>query len=151
MASQLPPAPNVLTSTTFPVQTIATSDLPFPHRISSTHLGDDLRKGDEEEARTARADLLQPLDRAEVLAQVVAVLLRHEAEDGEDDEAGKDGGGRVGQADDPGVAVDVVLELVVGGEGHEPAERHADGHEDLEGQNSTEHTRTSHILRLLAW
>ena len=43
-------------------------------------------------------------------------LVSHEAHDGEDDEASKDAGGAVGEGDEDGVPVTVVLELVVAGQ-----------------------------------
>ena len=42
--------------------------------------------------------------------------MSHEAHDGEDDEAGEDAGGAVGEGDEDGVPVTVVGELVVAGQ-----------------------------------
>lgn len=55
-------------------------------------------------------------------------------QDGEDGEAGKDAGHAVHHADKDGVREAVVVELVVGGEGHQPTPRHGEGEEDLRGR-----------------
>ena len=60
-------------------------------------------------------------------------LVRHEAHDGEDDEAGEDAGGAVGEGDEDGVPVAVVGELVVAGQGDQATEAGAQGVEDLRG------------------
>jgi len=55
----------------------------------------------------------------------------HEAHDGEDDEAGEDAGGAVGEGDEDGVPVAVVGELVVAGQRDQPPEAGAQGVENL--------------------
>ena len=57
----------------------------------------------------------------------------HEPKDGEDGEAGGEGGHAVADADDHGVAQDVVVELVVRGESDEPAASDGEREEDLGG------------------
>ena len=61
-------------------------------------------------------------------------LVSHEAHDGEDDEAGEDAGGAVGEGDEDGVPVTVVGELVVASQGDQAAEAGAQGVEDLRGR-----------------
>ena len=63
-----------------------------------------------------------------------ALLVGHEAEDGEDDEAGVDAGAAVEEGDDEGVAVTVVGELVEAGHGDQPSRAGAQRVEDLRGR-----------------
>ena len=61
------------------------------------------------------------------------LLLGHEPEKREDDEAGEHGGAGVDAADDQGVLVHVVVVLVVGAQRHDGAQAEAVGEEDLGG------------------
>ena len=61
-------------------------------------------------------------------------LVGHESDEAEDDEAGEEGGGAIGEANDDGVAEAVVGELVVAGQGDEAAPARAQGEEDLDGR-----------------
>ena len=62
--------------------------------------------------------------------------MSHEANDGEDDEAGEDAGGAVGEGDEDGVPVAVVGELVVAGEGDQASEAGSKRVENLGGSVS---------------
>ena len=59
--------------------------------------------------------------------------MSHEANDGEDDEAGEDAGGAVGESDKDGVPVAVVGELVVASEGDQASEAGSKRVENLGG------------------
>ena len=63
-------------------------------------------------------------------------LVSHEADDGEDDEAGEDAGGTVGEGNEDGVPVAVVGELVVAGQRDQTPEAGAQRVEDLCGRVS---------------
>ena len=58
-------------------------------------------------------------------------LVGEVAEDGEDDSPGEDGGQGVCYRDDEGIPVAIVVELVVGGVGHDHPEAHAEREEAL--------------------
>lgn len=62
--------------------------------------------------------------------------MRHEAHDGEDDEAGEDAGGAVWEGDEDCVSVAVVGELVVTGQSDQTTEAGAKGVENLGGSIS---------------
>ena len=57
--------------------------------------------------------------------------MSHEADDAEDDEAREDAGAAVANGHHDGVPVDVVVELVVGGQGDHHPPGHAQREEDL--------------------
>ena len=57
----------------------------------------------------------------------------HKADDGEDDEAGEDAGGAVGEGDEDGIPVAVVGELVVAGESDQTSETGSKRVENLGG------------------
>ena len=61
------------------------------------------------------------------------LLVCHESQDGEDDEACEDGGGAVEHGHNDGVAVTVVGELIETGHGNQPTRTRAQGVEDLGG------------------
>ena len=65
---------------------------------------------------------------------VSASLVGHEAEDGEDDEAGVDAGAAVEEGDEEGIAVAVVGELVEAGHGDQPSRARAQRVKDLRGR-----------------
>ena len=60
-------------------------------------------------------------------------LFGPEAHDGEDDEPGKHTGGAVGDGNQDGVPMAVVVELVVGGQSNQSSKCRAQGVEDLSG------------------
>ena len=62
---------------------------------------------------------------------VLPEWLCHEAEDGEDDESGEDGSQRVGEGEEDGVALAVVVELVVARHRDQPAVRGPQRKENL--------------------
>jgi len=58
-------------------------------------------------------------------------LVSQEAQHGEDGESGEDAGEAIAEADDHGVADDVVVEFVVRGQSDETSASHGQGKENL--------------------
>ena len=74
--------------------------------------------------------------------------MSHEAHDGEDDEAGEDAGGAVGEGDEDGVPVAVVGELVVAGQRDQPPEAGAQGVENLGSSVSPNLNKRTKLLTI---
>ena len=69
-----------------------------------------------------------------------AELMRHVADDPEDDEAGEHAGDAVAYGDDDGVPDHVVVEVVVAGQGDHHAPRHAWDYQPIRGLYEVEST-----------
>ena len=67
------------------------------------------------------------------LADRKVCLLGHEAHDGEDDEPSENTGGAIGDGNQDGVSVAVIVELVVGGQSDQSSKCRAQRVEDLSG------------------